>query len=121
MDKALEKDRELRYQSMAELRSDLKRFRRDSESESAPTVRLHKRLAWMRRGIPITATIVLSAACLALPFIILRNERTPTTPAWQQLFSLQTPQFTRLFLQMVECWLLSAARRKLSLATVMYM
>ena len=85
VDKALEKDRELRYQSMAELRSDLKRFRRDSESESAPTVRPHKGLAWMRRGIPIAATIVLSATVFGVALYHFVQRRTPTTPAWQQL------------------------------------
>jgi eukaryotic-like serine/threonine-protein kinase len=36
--KALEKDRELRYQSAAELRADLKRFRRDTDSSRTATV-----------------------------------------------------------------------------------
>ncbi len=53
IDKALEKDRELRYQSAAEVRSDLQRLRRDSESRKLPGVTQtlagapSKRLPWI--------------------------------------------------------------------------
>lgn len=40
INKALEKDRELRYQTSAELRADLKRLRRDTDSSRTATVRV---------------------------------------------------------------------------------
>ena len=52
IDKALEKDRELRYQSAAEMRSDLQRLRRDTDSQrsigaAAATIAPGKRWPWL--------------------------------------------------------------------------
>ena len=83
VNKALEKDRELRYQSAAELRSDLKRLRRDSESGSAETARRDKSPAWARRALFIAPVIVAAVVGLALYFFVHRS--SPTSSAWQQL------------------------------------
>jgi serine/threonine protein kinase len=66
IDKALEKDRELRYQSAAEIRSDLQRLRRDSESRKfpevtpAPAVARSKRLPWIA-GTALIALVLAGA------------------------------------------------------------
>ena len=65
--KALEKDREVRYQSAAELRADLKRVRRDTESQSAAHLSAisersapsSRTTSWKRASLFAVAVIVL--------------------------------------------------------------
>jgi len=66
INKALEKDRNLRYQSAAEIRSDLQRLKRDTDSGKAAAVTesasvSHKgRLQWVAAGaVGVIAAIVM--------------------------------------------------------------
>jgi len=67
IDKALEKDRDVRYQSAAELRADLKRLKRDTESGKATVVSLPAVVSkswWASRStlIPFVALVCVTAA-----------------------------------------------------------
>jgi eukaryotic-like serine/threonine-protein kinase len=70
IDKALEKDRDLRYQSAAEMRSDLQRLKRDSESTKLSVVAApRKRMPW----IAWAAALILIASAVAAYFFLHRR------------------------------------------------
>jgi tetratricopeptide (TPR) repeat protein len=69
IDKALEKDRKLRYQSAADMRADLERLKRNSESHKVPEVT--RRVRWPRMaGV---AAILLAAVGAAYLFFVRRH------------------------------------------------
>jgi serine/threonine protein kinase/Tol biopolymer transport system component len=87
--KALEKDRDVRYQSAAELRADLKRLKRDASSGKVPAAAPLQRAAPARsRWVWIAAAIVALTA-LAILFAFLRPRPTVRNP-------LSDARFTRL-------------------------
>ena len=101
INKALEKDRDLRYQSASEMRADLKRLRRDSDSgrrassttnaieapalgdvrsqSSAAAIPVSSTLAW-NKYLVISVVVVLLAA-VGVIYHFWNNSRTPTGPA----------------------------------------
>lgn len=82
--KSLEKDRNLRYQSAAELRADLQRLRRDSEtgkmSAQVPEQRKSTRLGWL---IAFALMLVVAGAVGVYYSMGRRHSARPT--AWEQL------------------------------------
>src|SRR5205085_7886227 len=68
--KALEKDPELRYQTAAEMRADLKRLKRGLESSSATAMASERKPAVTRPGRRWVAGTVLAVAAVACGLLI---------------------------------------------------
>jgi hypothetical protein len=84
--KALEKDRDVRYQYAAELRADLKRLKRDSESGTIPpTASVAGRRGYSRSSM-VAGLIVVLLAAAALGVYRYLGHREPARPsAWEQM------------------------------------
>lgn len=83
--KALEKDRTLRYQSAAELRGDLKRLRRDSESGKTAVAVAPAQRPW-RLGLAAAGVAAVAlASVLGYLFLRSRTASPPATSDWVQI------------------------------------
>ena len=91
--KCLEKDRNLRYQHAADIRTDLQRLRRDSESGKVQASRtaIH-RLSQRRVSLGAVVSISTVAAALLFAGIFLWNKRQKTAP--QGALELKLQQLT---------------------------
>lgn len=81
--KALEKDRNLRYQSAAEMRSDLQRLKRDTESGHAQSLSAsHRAKPASRKNWYLLAAAGVGVAVVAVAAVLwLRRSHAPSAPA----------------------------------------
>ena len=95
INKALEKDRNLRYQSAAEMRTDLQRLKRDTESGTKPRIAAARP---QRRSRPALWTVasLLIAVLVVSAIVIWRKSASVVSPdssQWVQLTNLSGESF----------------------------
>src|SRR3979411_935081 len=86
INKALEKDRDLRYQHASEMRSDLQRLKRDTGSVRAPAVLSPTQIKWPRWLVP---AVICTIALIAFLFVIAMRWKS-SGPALQTTLSQVT-------------------------------
>jgi len=89
INRALEKDKALRYQHASEIRAELQRLKRDTESGTKPSVPSlpPPRRSWRMTGLAIATTIILIFAAISV-VILRQGSFVPTAPdpsRWVQL------------------------------------
>jgi serine/threonine protein kinase/Tol biopolymer transport system component len=95
MNKALEKDRELRYQTAGELRADLKRLKRDTESGKIVIGTTSARQAtassagsrWLRTGFVVTLAVAILVSLAVAVFLLRSPLPSPKVVATTQITS----------------------------------
>ncbi|HXW61629.1 MAG TPA: protein kinase [Candidatus Acidoferrales bacterium] len=70
--KALEKDREVRYQHASDFRADLKRLRRDTSAGSSSRVAVPTTIPWWRKKSVLAGTAVAAAMLIAAGLLVSR-------------------------------------------------
>ena len=88
INKALEKDRDIRYQHASDLRTDLKRLRRETESGSKAAVASEPRPPQRRPPLLWAALALIVAGLVGGAAVMLRRSRPPAAPSssqWAQL------------------------------------
>ena len=118
INKALEKDRNLRYQSAAEMRADLQRLKRDSESRTPPA---GSDSSSLRGRVAMVGTLIVLLALVLGSFFLLRRSKdkdrdreSTASPAIKHRRSVAVLGFKNLAGKPDEAWLSTAISEMLT-------